>query len=256
VFETNIVVVGNVLTAPEWRRTGSNALVANFRVASTARRFDRDSGRWVDGNHLRVRVNCWRRLAVGVGASITVGDPIVVVGRLYTRDWTDNEGNLRTSYEMEAVAVGHDLARGKAKFFRSRQTGVSEADGPEVTSLVRGEPAELLTEQEVPAAYGEGIPDEEEPVFVEGPQVGLDPVASLIGLGAAPGFPIGAADTAAGDDLSPVEADTEDEVPDESADEDPEVETEVGTPRVETTRVETRGRRPSRRAPKREPVPA
>ena len=38
-FDTYVTVVGNVLTAPEWRRTTqSNTLVANFKVASTARR--------------------------------------------------------------------------------------------------------------------------------------------------------------------------------------------------------------------------
>ena len=115
-FDTNIVIVGNVLTAPEWRRTtNTNTLVANFRVASTARRLDRETGRWVDGNSLRVRVNCWRKLAEGVASSVTVGDPVVVAGRLYTRDWTDGEGNTRTTYEMEAVAVGHDLARGRGQ---------------------------------------------------------------------------------------------------------------------------------------------
>ena len=44
-FETNLAVIGNVLTAPEWRRTSTdNTLVANFRVASTSRRFDRETG--------------------------------------------------------------------------------------------------------------------------------------------------------------------------------------------------------------------
>ena len=72
-FDTYVTIVGNVLTAPEWRRTTqSGTLVANFKVASTARRLDRDSGRWVDGNSLRVRVNCWRRLAEGVAASVAV----------------------------------------------------------------------------------------------------------------------------------------------------------------------------------------
>src|SRR5690349_20248194 len=138
-FDTNIVVIGNVLTAPEWRRTaGSNTLVANFRLASTARRMDRDTGRWVDGNHLRVRVNCWRRLAEGVASSVTVGDPVVVAGRLYTRDWTDSEGILRTTYEMEAVSVGHDLSRGRARFFRTKAAAIAAVDSPE---SVRGEPA-------------------------------------------------------------------------------------------------------------------
>src|ERR671916_3160295 len=106
-FDTTIVIVGNALTAPEWRRTtNTQTLVANFRVASTSRRFERDNNRWVDGDTLRVRVTCWRRLAENVGASIAVGDPVVVVGRLYTRDWTDSDNNARVSYEMEAVAVG------------------------------------------------------------------------------------------------------------------------------------------------------
>jgi single-strand DNA-binding protein len=255
VFDTNIVIVGNVLTAPEWRRTSGNALVSNFRVASTARRFDRDSGRWVDGNHLRVRVSCWRRLAEGVGASIAVGDPVVVAGRLYTRDWTDDDGNPRTSFELEAVAVGHDLARGKAKFFRNRPTtDTSEVRGSGVTGQVRGEPAELLSEQEVPAAYGEGIPDEEEPIFVEDRPADPDPMTTLMGRPGTPSSatgdnpgdgPVDNPDDGpgdeAGDDLSPVEG--------EPADDGPQIE-------VEAVGAEPPARRRSRRTTKREPVPA
>jgi single-strand DNA-binding protein len=170
-YDTPIVIVGNVLTAPEWRRTQhSSALVANFRVASTSRRFDRENNRWVDGDSLRVRVNCWRRLAEGVAASVTVGDPIVVVGRLYTRDWTDSDNNPRTSYEMEAVAVGHDLARGKSRFFRNRPAlRTSAAEGPEGEGQVRGEAATLVAEDEVPIGYGEGVPDAEAPTFGDVP---------------------------------------------------------------------------------------
>jgi single-strand DNA-binding protein len=172
-FETNIVVVGNVLTTPEWRRTANTgALVATFRIASTARRMDRESGRWVDGDSLRLRVSCWRKLAEGVSASIMVGDPVVVMGRLFSRDWTDGEGNPRMSYEMEASAVGHDLSRGKAKFFRTRPQATDVATGPEAEAVVRGETADLVPAEEVPVGYGEGIPDVEEPVF--------DPLAELL----------------------------------------------------------------------------
>ena len=177
-FETNIVIVGNVLTAPEWRRTAKGTLVTNFRVASTARRLDRETGRWVDGDSLRVRVTCWRRLAEGVSASVAVGDPVVVVGRLFTRDWTDADGNARTSYEMEAAAVGHDLARGKAKFFRNRPTGVeATVDAVEADAFVRGEAAELVPDEEVPAAYGDGVPEVEEPTLADLPAVDFDRVA-------------------------------------------------------------------------------
>lgn len=170
-FDTNIVVVGNVLTAPEWRRTAStNALVANFRVASTARRMDRDTGRWVDGNHFRVRVNCWRRLAEGVASSLTVGDPVVVAGRLYTRDWTDSEGNPRTVYEMEAMSVGHDLARGRGRFFRTKPAApTSVAETAEAEGQIRGEAALPVPEDEAPALYGDGVLDGDEPTFEDVP---------------------------------------------------------------------------------------
>ncbi|SCG38060.1 single-strand DNA-binding protein [Micromonospora echinaurantiaca] len=152
-FDTYVTIVGNVLTAPEWRRTTqSNTLVANFKVASTARRLDRDSGRWVDGNSLRVRVNCWRKLAEGVAASVMVGDPVVVCGRLYTRDWTDDAGNHRTLYELEAVAVGHDLSRGRGRFLRNRPSlTTSTVEDAEAEQRVHGEPTEPVPTGEAPA---------------------------------------------------------------------------------------------------------
>ncbi|MGW0431010.1 single-stranded DNA-binding protein [Micromonospora sp. NPDC003197] len=154
-FDTYVTVVGNVLTAPEWRRTTqSGTLVANFKVASTARRFDRESGRWVDGNSLRVRVNCWRKLAEGVASSIMVGDPVVVAGRLYTRDWVDDAGNHRTLYELEAVAVGHDLSRGRGKFQRNRPSmTTSSIEDEEAEARVHGEIAELVAEEEAPTRH-------------------------------------------------------------------------------------------------------
>ncbi|WP_348774249.1 single-stranded DNA-binding protein [Micromonospora sp. WMMD987] len=152
-FDTYVTIVGNVLTAPEWRRTAqSNTLVANFKVASTARRLNRDSGRWVDGNSLRVRVNCWRRLAEGVAASIMVGDPVVVAGRLYTRDWTDDAGNHRVLYELEAVAVGHDLSRGRSRFLRNRPSmATSTVEDDETAHRVQGEPTEPVPPGQAPA---------------------------------------------------------------------------------------------------------
>ena len=128
-FETHICVVGNVLTAPEWRRTSaSGRLVTSFKVAAGTRRLDRTTGNWVDGNGLRVRVSCWRDLAGGVASSIMVGDPVIVYGQIYTRDWVDKDGTRRTLYEMEAQAVGHNLARGRARFARNKPVSASEVE--------------------------------------------------------------------------------------------------------------------------------
>ena len=227
-FDTNLVIVGNVLSAPEWRRTNnSGSLVANFRIASTARRFDRESGRWVDGNNLRVRVTAWRRLAEGVASSVTVGDPVIVYGRLYTRDWQDENGNNRIAYEMEAVAIGHDLARGRGKFFRTKTaSSTSTVEDGEAEAFVGGEMSVPLGVDEAPITYGEGLPER---------LPGEEPPAFLDVVGALPS--------------------ADDEAPSGPASEEEELALEVE--RVGRTPASAGGARRVRRgAVKREPVPA
>ncbi|WBB66824.1 single-stranded DNA-binding protein [Micromonospora sp. WMMD812] len=214
-FDTYVTIVGNILTAPEWRRTTqSNTLVANFKVASTARRLDRDSGRWVDGNSLRVRVNCWRKLAEGVAASVMVGDPVVVCGRLYTRDWTDDAGNHRTLYELEAVAVGHDLSRGRARFLRNRPSmATSAVEDAEAESRVHGEQTEPVPDGQAPALPDRrSLDDDFDLPDFSGPRAGravpsaapfvgaAGPVDPFAGAGSHDEAPFGAA---SGDDEDP-----------------------------------------------------
>jgi single-strand DNA-binding protein len=188
-FDTYVTIVGNVLTAPEWRRTTqSNTLVANFKVASTARRLDRDSNRWVDGNSLRVRVNCWRKLAEGVAASVMVGDPVIVVGRMYTRDWVDGDGNHRAIYELEAVAVGHDLTRGRGRFLRNRPTtATSSVEDPQADTRVQGEETEAVPDSDAPVLPGgQDAFEDDDPDFSDvpvSPAPGYDPLRALRGGG-------------------------------------------------------------------------
>ncbi|HET8660244.1 MAG TPA: single-stranded DNA-binding protein [Micromonosporaceae bacterium] len=181
-FDTYLTIVGNVLTAPQWRRTTqTNALVANFKVASTSRRFDREANRWTDGNSVRVRVNCWRRLAEGVASSLMVGDPVIVVGRLYTREWTDEHQQRRLMYEMEAVAVGHDLARGRGKFYRTRpNTSTSMVESGDAEARVNGEPTEQVRNDEAPATFGAGLPhDPDDFDVLSGSALAYDPLGAL-----------------------------------------------------------------------------
>jgi single-strand DNA-binding protein len=89
-------------------------------MASHERRYDKAADQWADGDHLYVNVTCWRRLAVGVAASLVKGDPVLVRGRLYTRDY-EVEGQRRYSIEVEAASVGPDLARCTADVQRPRR---------------------------------------------------------------------------------------------------------------------------------------
>lgn len=145
-FDTYITVVGTVLTRPDWKLlTKTNSVVASFRVASNSRRYDRASEQWVDGPSLRIRVNCWRNLADGVANSIAVGDPVVVYGRIATRDWKNEEGEPRIAYEVEAITVGHDLTRGKAKFEKRKHDPSSVIEDADSEARVNGELAESIS---------------------------------------------------------------------------------------------------------------
>jgi single-strand DNA-binding protein len=115
--DTTMTLVGNVVDRPRMRRTKNGNTVTNFRVASTSRRFDREQGQWVDNSTLFVNVTCWRAMGENVEESVQKGQPVIVTGRYYTREYTVNE-MVRTSYELEATAVGHDLSRGVSRFDR------------------------------------------------------------------------------------------------------------------------------------------
>ena len=150
--DTTVTMIGNVLTAPEWRRTSNTATyVMTFRFAATSRRFDRLAGRWVDGDSLRLKVACWRTLGQNAFESIQLGDPLIISGRLYSRDWTDSDHHKRTSYELDAISLGHDLSRGVAKFARRRPVAATESiDDAESRATIGGETSEHVDPPELP----------------------------------------------------------------------------------------------------------
>ena len=59
--DTIITLVGNLVDDPELRFTGSGVAVANFRVASTPRTFDRQANEWKDGETLFMSCSVWRQ---------------------------------------------------------------------------------------------------------------------------------------------------------------------------------------------------
>jgi single-strand DNA-binding protein len=157
--DTTVTMIGNVLTAPEWRRTSTTATyVMTFRFAATSRKFDRMSGRWVDGDSLRLKVACWRTLGQNAFESIQLGDPLIISGRLYSRDWTDSDNHKRTSYELDAISLGHDLSRGVAKFARRRAVGaIDSINDAESHTAIGGETSAHVDPPELPAGMSTAV---------------------------------------------------------------------------------------------------
>jgi len=153
VYGTNITIVGNVVDEVANRPTTSGLSRVAFRVASTQRRKDRDTGQWVDGHKFFVNVVFWREFAENVAASVKKGDPVVVSGRIFSRQYVKDEAN-HIAYEIEPECIGHDLARGTAEF-KKRKNGFSgsvelDADGMPIRAEDHG--YELVDEPE--SAFG------------------------------------------------------------------------------------------------------
>lgn len=118
-------ITGNVGSDVEYRTVREELSFASFRLASTPRL--RRGGEWVDGQTTWLGVTCNKALAENVRASVTKGDPVVVVGKLRTARWEDAERGTQERLTIEALAIGHDLARGVAKFHRSTRVGQPES---------------------------------------------------------------------------------------------------------------------------------
>jgi len=114
----NITVAGLVATTPRHLITQDGLPITSFRMASSNRRFDRTTGKWVDGETNWYTITAFRQLAINGAGSINKGDRIFVQGVLRVRDW-DNGERAGTSVEIEAEAFGHDLTWGTSVFTRT-----------------------------------------------------------------------------------------------------------------------------------------
>jgi single-strand DNA-binding protein len=127
--ETVITVVGNLVDDPELRFTPSGAAVANFRIASTPRTFDKQSNEWKDGDALFLSCSVWRQAAENVAESLQRGMRVVVQGRLKARTYETREGEKRTVFEIEVEEVGPSLKYATAKVSRTTRSGGNGGGG-------------------------------------------------------------------------------------------------------------------------------
>jgi single-strand DNA-binding protein len=121
--ETTITVVGNLVDDPELRFTPSGAPVANFRIASTPRTFDRQTNEWKDGDTLFLSCAVWRQAAENVAESLQRGMRVIVQGRLKSRQYETREGEKRTVFEIDVEEVGPSLRSASAKVTKTTRSG-------------------------------------------------------------------------------------------------------------------------------------
>lgn len=119
---TYIKLTGWVTKDPELRKTnGDQTAVCTIRVGTANRWPDRATGEWREGPASYFDVVCWRSLAVNAAASVRKGHMITVHGTFRNRVWTDKDNNPRTSLEITASSVGHELMYGWTHFNRTQR---------------------------------------------------------------------------------------------------------------------------------------
>ena len=127
--EAQFTVAGFVATSPSFSATKSGLPTMTMRVAWTPRRVDRSTGEWTDEPTCFVSVKCYGRTAENCKISLEKGDPVVVTGTLRMHDYESKEGMMRTSVDITASAIGHDLARGTSVFNRRGRKAQPAAGG-------------------------------------------------------------------------------------------------------------------------------
>lgn len=145
--ETRVTVHGNVVAEPVERQTRTGGVFTTFRIATTPFRRTAD-GRFVDGETSFFGVIAFNALAANAGRSLKKGQPVIVSGKLSVREWQGTDGHPRTSVEVDAEHIGHDLMWGHASFervSRAAALGHDRLAEPEVAASMRalaeGEPS-------------------------------------------------------------------------------------------------------------------
>jgi len=121
--ETTITVIGNLTADPELRYTSSGIPVCSFRVASTPRVRNRQTGEWSDGDPLFLGCELWREAAENAGESLKKGMRVIVQGNLTQRSYQTQSGEQRTVFELKNCEVGPSLFRARAQVTRNERGG-------------------------------------------------------------------------------------------------------------------------------------
>ena len=97
-----IFLQGRLVADPEMRHTPSGVAVTTLRLAVDRDFKDRETG---EKKADFINVVAWRNTAEFVSRYFNKGRMAIVEGRLQMRDWTDKDGNKRTTAEEVADNV-------------------------------------------------------------------------------------------------------------------------------------------------------
>jgi len=98
-----VLIAGNIIKDPAFRRTMNGTPVANFTIASS-KRFRDNTGQWREDS-CYIGVVAWYNLAEKCSEILNRGDTVIIDGELQSRSWKMDNGHYRNIVEIKARRV-------------------------------------------------------------------------------------------------------------------------------------------------------
>lgn len=98
-----VILIGNLGQDPEIKYSTQGTAIANFNIATTERRKDKD-GKWVDHTEWH-RIVAFGNLAQNCGQYLKKGRQVYVEGSIASRQYKDKNGNDKTVFEIRASTI-------------------------------------------------------------------------------------------------------------------------------------------------------
>ena len=144
-----IIIVGYLGRDPELRYTPQGTPVCDFSIATTERRKDK-SGEFQDQTTW-FRVSLFGRQAEVASQYLSKGRQVYVEGTLTQREYTDKEGNARTSLDVRGSDIQFISSAGDGAFSPSARASATSAPAPRKEASARSAPAPApVDEDDIP----------------------------------------------------------------------------------------------------------
>ena len=103
-YINSVTLIGRLVADPELRYTQKGAPVCDFRIASSRRWKNRETGEWQEET-LFINVVAWRRQAELANDFLKKGSAVLIEGSLRSRQWENTKGEKRTTIEVVARRI-------------------------------------------------------------------------------------------------------------------------------------------------------
>lgn len=103
-YLNSVQIIGRLVADPELRYTQKGAPVCDFRIASSRRYKNRETGEQQEET-LFINIVAWRRQAELANDYLKKGSAVLIEGRLRSRQWESAQGEKRSAIEIVARRI-------------------------------------------------------------------------------------------------------------------------------------------------------